>query len=157
MKNKLSEHFALEEFTRSATAPRLGICNEPGTDAISNLQCLCQEVLEPLREHAGVPIIVSSGFRCRRLNKAVGGVTNSQHCTGEAADIHLPDNETGREWFDYIARHLTFDQLIWEHTGGTVWIHVSYRREYGKNRRQVLTKQENLYSVILQASKITVE
>ncbi len=135
--NNLSEHFALEEFTRSDTAARLGICNEPGVDGISNLQCLCQEVLEPLREHAGVPIVITSGFRCRRLNKAVGGATHSQHCLGEAADIHLPDIETGHEWFDYIARHLVFDQLIWEYAGDTAWIHVSYRRKYNSNRRQV--------------------
>ena len=154
MKNKLSEHFALEEFTRSATAARLGICNEPGADAISNLQCLCQEVLEPLREHAGVPIVISSGYRCRRLNKAVGGVTNSQHCTGEAADIHLPDAETGHEWFEYIYKHLVFDQLIWEYVGGTAWIHVSYRRKYDKNRRQVLAKDEMLLPAILQSSKV---
>ena len=134
-RNQLSEHFALEEFIRSANAERLGICNEPSVEAISNLQCLCQEVLEPLREHAGQAIIITSGYRCRRLNKAVGGVANSQHCTGEAADIHLPDIKTGREWFDYIAKHLVFDQLIWEHSGDATWIHVSYRREYGKNRR----------------------
>ena len=137
MKNLLSEHFSLDEFTRSATAARLGICNEPGVDAISNLQCLCQEVLEPLREHAGVPIVISSGYRCRRLNKAVGGVANSQHCTGEAADIRLPDIETGHRWFEFIVKHLVFDQLIWEYVGGVAWIHVSYRREFRSNRRHV--------------------
>ncbi len=137
MKNLLSEHFSLDEFTRSATAVRLGICNEPGIDAVSNLQCLCQEVLEPLREHAGVPVVISSGYRCRRLNKAVGGAANSQHCTGEAADIHLPDIKTGHEWFGFIAKHLVFDQLIWEYACGVAWIHVSYRRKYGSNRRRI--------------------
>lgn len=135
--NQLTPHFSLDEFTRSTTASRLGICNEPSADSISNLQNLCQEVLEPLREHAGQPIVISSGYRCRRLNKAVGGVTRSQHCTGEAADIHLPDMDTGHEWFVYIKDHLRFDQLIWEYSDGVSWIHVSLKRQWSDNRQQV--------------------
>ena len=134
MMEKLSDHFSLEEFTRSVTAARLGICNEPPVSAISNLQWLCQGVLEPLREHAGVPITISSGYRCRQLNDAVGGVKNSQHISGEAADIHLPNIKTGKVWFEFIAHHLVFDQLIWEHGGGATWIHVSACR----NRRNRL-------------------
>lgn len=138
MRNELTPHFSLDEFTRSATALRLGIDNSPSVEAISNLQNLCQQVLEPLRLHFGCPIIISSGYRCRRLNKAVGGVAHSQHITGEAADIHLPDISTGHAWFDYIYRHLPFDQLIWEHCHGTTWIHVSICRNYAANRHQVL-------------------
>ncbi len=135
--NQLTLHFTLEEFTRSATASRLGICNEPSADSISNMQNLCQEILEPLRTYACQPIIITSGYRCRRLNKAVGGVSRSQHCTGEAADIHLPDMDTGQKWFAYIKDHLRFDQLIWEHSGGATWIHVSLRRQWSANRYQV--------------------
>lgn len=138
MRNELTPHFSLDEFTRSATALRLGIDNSPSVEAISNLQNLCQQVLEPLRQHFGCPVVISSGYRCRRLNKAVGGVARSQHITGEAADLHLPDIATGHTWFDYIYRHLPFDQLIWEHSHGTTWIHVSISRNYAANRHQVL-------------------
>ena len=82
----LTAHFCLEEFTQSATAAKHGICNEPPIDAISNLQNLCQQVLEPLREHYGRAIHISSGYRCKELNRRVGGVANSQHLKGEAAD-----------------------------------------------------------------------
>ena len=142
MNNQLSEHFTLDEFTRSFTAKCLGIDNSPPTDAVSNLQCLCQEVLEPLRRHAGRPVTITSGYRNRQLNKAVGGVSGSQHCTGEAADIRIPDINTGHEWFHYIDTHLPFDQLIWEFSGSTVWIHVSLRRNHDNNRHQILAREE---------------
>ena len=87
---KLSEHFDLNEFTRSATADRLHIDNSIPEEFIPNLKNLCQQVLEPLREHFGIPVIISSGYRCPALNRAVGGVPNSQHLKGEAADIILP-------------------------------------------------------------------
>ena len=93
---KLSEHFDLSEFTRSATADRLHIDNSlnpsdpTGQSIINNLKNLFQQVLEPLREHFGIPIVVSSGYRCPALNQAIGGVSNSQHLTGEATDIILP-------------------------------------------------------------------
>ena len=142
MNNQLSEHFTLEEFTRSSTAIRLEIDNTPPSEAASNLQCLCQEVLEPLRRHAGRPVTISSGYRSQRLNKAVGGASGSQHCKGEAADIHIPDINTGHKWFHYIATHLPFDQLIWEFSGSTVWIHVSLRRKHSNNRHQILAREE---------------
>jgi hypothetical protein len=87
------------------------------------------------------PIKISSGFRCERLNRAVGGVSNSQHTKGQAADICIDGDLTkGRRWFDYIKTHLQFDQLIWEHDrSGTYWIHVSYvPAAYGRNRKQVI-------------------
>jgi zinc D-Ala-D-Ala carboxypeptidase len=140
MNNQLSEHFSLDEFTRSFAATRLGIDNTPPVEAVSNLQCLCQEVLEPLRRHARRPVVISSGYRSRQLNQAVGGATRSQHCKGEAADIHIPDIRTGHEWFHYIATHLPFDQLIWEYVGTAAWIHVSHRRRHADNRHQILAK-----------------
>ena len=79
MKNQLTEHFSLDELIRSTTATTRGICNMPYQAAIDNLQNLCQRVLEPLRQWAGVPVKISSGYRCRELNKAVGGVRTSQH------------------------------------------------------------------------------
>ena len=84
---KLTEHFTLEEFQRSAKAAELGIENRVPEGLVANLRHLCEEVLEPLREHFGEAVYVTSGYRCPQLNKAVGGVANSQHMRGEAADI----------------------------------------------------------------------
>jgi hypothetical protein len=98
-------------------------------------------VLEPLRVAMGKPIKISSGYRCEKLNKAVGGVYNSQHLKGQAADIDIQgDMEFGRKIFDYIKNHLPFDQLIWEHTAsGTYWVHVSFVfPDFGKNRKNVI-------------------
>lgn len=135
----LTPHFRLSEFARSQTAERAGIDNRIPKALIPHLVTLCEQVLEPLRQHAGKPITISSGYRCPRLNALVGGVPGSQHLTGEAADLHLPSLAEGREWFDWIARHCSFDQLLWERRGSTHWIHVSCRSDPSKNRRMVLT------------------
>ena len=153
MKNQLTKNFCLDELTRSATAIRYGICNEPPVEVISNLQNLCQEVLQPLRDHLGVPVVITSGYRCRRLNRLVGGVPNSQHIAGEAADFwvqgfkfQVPGSKPGagsdvdmplmREAFAWIGKNCVFDQLIWEQgKGGSVWIHVSCKRRLAANRR----------------------
>lgn len=127
---KLTEHFSLAEMTRSATAVALGIDNTPDTQATENLKNLCREVLEPLRQWAGVPITVSSGYRSPELNRAVGGTPNSQHQKGEAADIRIPNLTEGRKYMEFILEYCRFDQLIWEHDRyGTHWIHVSCRRQ----------------------------
>lgn len=88
---RLTEHFKLSEFTNSSTATARGIDNTPNEQQIANLKRICEEILEPLRAFAGQPIIIGSGYRSPALNKAVGGVKNSQHMTGEAADIRLPE------------------------------------------------------------------
>lgn len=136
----LSPHFKLIEFTRSATASARGIKNEPNEKQKANLKRICEEILEPLRVFAGQPIIIGSGFRCPALNKAVGGVPNSQHQTGEAVDIHIPDNATGMEWFTWMMNNLRFDQLIKEKatkTSKTFWIHVSLKAN-GQQRQHVI-------------------
>lgn len=136
---QLSPHFKLSEFTRSSTAQARKIDNTPNEEQIENLKFLCSEVLEPLRERFG-PIIIGSGFRCPALNSAVGGVKNSQHKTGEACDIHLPSNEIGKQYFEFLKKLPVFDQLIWERNNPSsnhFWIHVSIRRS-GKNRKQVI-------------------
>ena len=109
----LTPHFKLSEFIKSSTATARKIDNTPSQEVISNLQVLCQNVLEPLREYFNCPIIIGSGYRSPALNKAVGGVANSQHMTGEAADIHLPDNATGRKWFLWMMDNLKFDSSSW--------------------------------------------
>ena len=136
---QITEHFTVEEFERSSTADRLGIANRVPAALLPNLRTLCEVVLEPLRAYAGKPIVISSGYRCPALNRAVGGASQSQHLRGEAADLHLPSIAEGRAWFRWLMDNTTFDQLIWEHDGrGTHWIHVSCKADPRQNRNQVL-------------------
>ena len=135
----LSTNFSLSEFTKSSTSKRLGLDNTPSLNVIKALTYLCLHVLQPLRNWYGKAIIISSGYRSPKVNKAVGGVSTSQHMKGEAADLHLPSLEIGRRWFNYIRDNLPFDQLIWEHDkSGTYWIHVSCKTDLSKNRHQVI-------------------
>jgi len=148
---KLTDHFCLAEFTRSATATQRGIDNTPNAEVVANLRHLCEKVLEPLRVWYGKPITIGSGYRCPTLNKAVGGVKNSQHMTGEAADLCLSlklkaesseaYNAELRKLFNYIRSSLPHDQLILERnspSSRTFWIHVSCKRDVSKNRGQVI-------------------
>lgn len=136
----LSRHFTLREFLSSQTAARRGIPNIPTEVEVANMRELCEFVLEPVRAKFG-PVIISSGFRSHKLNKAVGGVPTSQHTTGEAADIEVPGvpNDVIARW---IADKLDFDQVIREFPvpGDPMsgWVHVSYRNRED-NRRSVLT------------------
>ncbi len=133
----LSRHFMLREFVRSATAERLRIDNLPSWKHVSRMCNLCIRVLEPIRCRFGV-IILTSGYRSPELNRAVGGVENSQHTKGEAADIRVCDLETGRKMLHFIARHCDFDQAILERSRrtGALWLHVSSRIATTDNRRQ---------------------
>lgn len=135
---RLSEHFTLQEFERSRKAQELGIDNHVPARLIPALEQLCQQVLEPLRLYAEEPVVISSGYRCPRLNRLVGGALLSQHVKGEAADIRIPDRLTGMRWFAWLMENTTFDQLIWERRGSTCWIHVSCRKDLTLNRHQVL-------------------
>ncbi len=138
---QLSQHFTLSEMTASGTAIRRGISNTPSPAETENLRQLCQNVLEPLRQRFG-RIRVTSGYRCSELNEAVGGVKNSQHMRGQAADLHVTSEEQAQQWADFIAQHLDFDQCIIERRlgNGCRWLHVSYvtPTQQRKNRRQVL-------------------
>ena len=137
---QITEHFTVEEFERSSTADRLGIDNRVPAALLPNLRTLCVEVLEPLRVFAGKPIVISSGYRCPALNRAVGGAPESQHLRGEAADLHLPSIAEGRAWFRWLMDNTTFDQLIWEHDRhGSHWIHVSCRADTERNRNRVVS------------------
>jgi len=138
---KLSRNFTLEELTASSTAKQKGIKNVPGTQEVACLTALAQNVLQPLRDWWGKPITIGSGYRCPELNKAVGGVQNSQHMKGQAVDLCIDgDMAKGRKWFEYIKSHLTFDQVIFEHNAkGTYWVHVSFD-PFGCNRKQVINE-----------------
>ena len=135
----ISKNFTLEELRDSATAKKLGIINAPGVDEVCAMCALVHNVLQPLRDAMGEPIKIGSGYRCTKLNTAVGGVTNSQHTKGQAADLCIDgDMKKGRRWFNWIRDNCEFDQLILEHNAkGSYWVHVSYRPD-GKNRKQVI-------------------
>ena len=141
---RLSKNFSYEELTHSNVAERKGLKNRPRTKeeekrVIENLKALCMEVLQPLRDFLGKPVVISSGYRCAELNKAVGGVRNSQHMKGEAADIHVENTEHLLKIMHFIMDETDFDQVIWERNrAGTQWVHVSYKRE-GVNRHQVVS------------------
>ena len=139
MATKISKNFTLEELYASSTAKAKGINNTPTPQAIINLTYLVSKVLQPLRVYAQEPIKIGSGYRSPALNRAVEGVSNSQHMTGQAADLCIDGNiEKGRKWFDLIRRNLPFDQLIWEKNlkTGSYWVHVSFNAE--GNRGQVI-------------------
>ena len=128
--------FTLKEFVRSNTAARLGINNNPSEDVKKNIELLVEKILDPLREKFGKPIIVTSGYRCKELNKAVGGAAKSQHMSGEAVDIRTVEDSkrANKELFNLIIElGLPFDQLINEHDYD--WVHVSYGK---RNRRMIL-------------------
>lgn len=139
MATRISKNFTLDELTASATANARGIINAPGVDEVCNMCALVHHVLQPLRDAMQEPIKIGSGYRCTNLNHAVGGVANSQHIRGQAADLCIDgDKVKGKRWFDWIRAHCEFDQLIWEHNAkGSYWVHVSFRSD-GKNRREVI-------------------
>lgn len=149
---QLTKHFNLNEFINSQTAKDRHIDNSPSEAVVNNLRNLCEKVLEPLRLWYGKPITIGSGYRCPALNTAVGGVKNSQHMTGEAADLQVvlnvsKTNPTAynaelRRLFDYIKSNLPFDQLILERSTSnskTYWIHVSCKVDLSRNRGMVIT------------------
>lgn len=137
MSIQISKNFTMEELTASQTAAQKGIMNLPDAQQMCNLCALVHNVLQPLRTRTGLPVRISSGFRSAALNKAVGGVANSQHTTGQAADITIGSSNQ-KIFIDCIIKNLDFDQLILEHNSkGTYWLHVSYRSD-GKNRKQYI-------------------
>lgn len=135
---RLTKHFTLEEMTASESAIKLGINNVPTEAQIINLTVLCDKVLEPVREHFEKPILVSSGYRSRTLNVAIGGSKTSQHCYGQAVDINNKGSELlNAQIFFWIKDNLEYDQLIWEfgNSKEPEWVHVSFA---SVNRKQVL-------------------
>ena len=138
---RLSENLKLEECIKSNTASRLGIDNSPTEEHTKNLKLIAEKIFQPIREHFGVPIYISSGYRSESLNKAIGGSKTSQHCHGQALDIDQDNRNSkvsNKDIFDYIMMNLEFDQLIYEFGDAMnpAWVHVSYSEE--KNRNRVL-------------------
>jgi zinc D-Ala-D-Ala carboxypeptidase len=135
----LTPHFTLAEMVKSQVASRRGIPNSPPPAAITNLRTLCVHVLEPLRQHFGRPVIVSSGYRSAALNAAINGAPSSQHIRGQAADVEVLGVPNPVVW-EWLQRSVVFDQLILEHClpedPHSGWVHVSYSST--RNRRNVL-------------------
>jgi len=133
---RLSKNFVLSEITRSNTAKRLGIDNEPTKKDLENLQRIVTNLLQPVRNHLG-PIRISSGYRSKELNRAIGGSSRSQHCKGQALDLQFwKDGQMcNKEVYDWILNSgLEFDQMINEFD--FAWIHLSLKKS--GNRKQVL-------------------
>lgn len=137
---KKIKYFKLSEFINSSTANRLGIDNIPSFEVVDNLNRLA-DYLDGIRAKFGKPILISSGYRCPMLNKAVGGVVNSQHLKGLAADLVCSDME---KLLSIIRETKGFDQVITEHNKGSksYWIHVSVAPVFGKPRNQVIINLE---------------
>ena len=138
---KLSENLSLAECTKSLTAKRLGINNEPDEWVTENLRQTAVNVFQPVRECLGVPIHVSSGYRSAELNKAIGGSVRSQHVEGRAIDLDADvfGGCTNSEIFECIRENVEFDQLIWEFgdQDNPDWVHVSFVYD-GLNRGRCL-------------------
>ena len=137
---KLTENFSLNELTKSQTAERKGIDNTPSTEHQENLKSLCEMILQPIRDHFGQVVSVSSGYRSPELCVAIGSSTKSQHARGESADFEI-FGVSNKELADYINENLDYDQLILEYWKGedepnSGWVHCSYTN--GSNRKQYL-------------------
>ena len=136
----LTKNFTLAEMTKSETALRHGMENEPGEQEIGNLKLLCEKVLQPVRDHFGKGVKVNSGFRHPDVNAKVGGSRTSDHTRGQAADIEIP-GVPNAELAEWIKDNLDYRQLILEfYTPGVPdsgWVHVSYVAE--DNKKEVLT------------------
>lgn len=145
MTKQIAKYFTLPELCKSQTALRNRIPNVPTMEQVLNLERLCKNILDPVREQFG-PTIITSGFRSFALNRLIGSSDNSQHPLGEAGDFEVVnvDNFTVASW---IAKYCQFDQLILEfYTPGdpnSGWIHASYRE--GANRKELLTYNGSSY------------
>ena len=155
---KLSKNLTLKECIRSGTADRLGIDNTPDEWATENLKKVAEHIFQPLRDHFGVPVYVSSGYRSPDLNRAIGGSKRSQHMEGRALDLDADvfGDISNAEIFHYIRECLEFDQVVWEFgdEDNPSWVHVSYVHG-GTNRKRCLkacrnSKGETYYEVIFE-------
>jgi len=145
----LSKNLSLFEMTRSETAKRKGVSNEPTPQHIENMKVLAEKIFEPIRRHFNSPIYLSSGYRSAALNKVTPGASKtSQHSSGEAMDIDMDNTGskiTNADIFNWIKDNLKFDQLIWEFGDETnpSWVHVSYDVN-GTQRGQILKASKGL-------------
>lgn len=140
---RLSNNFYLKEFTKSSTAIRHGLNNTPNATQIENLQVLCYNVLQPIRDKFG-PFSPSSGYRSIELNDIIGGSRNSQHTRGEAADIEV-SGVSNVDLYKWIVDNCEFDQVILEYyekgDPNSGWVHVSSKKEDNRAKKTVAFKE----------------
>jgi hypothetical protein len=136
----LTENVSLKELTKSESATRFGISNEPTEEALENLQKLATHILQPVRDHFAKPLIITSGYRSPELCVKIGSTTTSQHTKGQAADFEI-GGIANKDLSDWIHQNLDYDQLILEfwkpEEPNSGWVHCSYKGE-GLNRKQYL-------------------
>ena len=144
------KYFAFREFERSETAERMKIDNRLPELVEAHVVELVDILLDPLREAWGGPLVVTSGYRCPELNKAVGGSETSAHTAGWAADLVPGDGREVQELVNFAVEWLTatglpFDQMIFERSGGSRWLHVGIRNLKGLQRKQMLLYENGKY------------
>ena len=136
----LTENVSLKELTKSESATRFGISNEPTEEALSNLQKLATHILQPVRDHFDKPLIITSGYRSPELCLKIGSTTTSQHTKGQASDFEI-GGIANKDLSDWIHQNLDYDQLILEfwkpEEPNSGWVHCSYKGQ-GLNRKQYL-------------------
>ena len=134
------KYFSITEFTRSDTAIRLGIDNTAPLEIRNNIRLMVETVLDRIRQDWGSPIIISSGYRCDKLNKAVGGAENSGHKYGFCCDMQVSGGALRlRKFADFVKKwmedhHIKYDEIIYESSGGVVWLHFSWIGKDGRQR-----------------------
>lgn len=121
-----SEFFTLTELIKSSTANKHHIDNTPPAEVVKNLQYGVDMVLDPLRRLYGKPIIITSGYRCQKLNDLVGGVSNSWHIKGNAADIHVESLTEATKLFNNLQKMPSVDTVLFEHSSSAQWMHVQW-------------------------------
>lgn len=134
---KLSDHLTIAEATVSQEAARRGIDNTPNDEILAIMKTTTEKLFEPIRALMGKPIIINSFYRSVEVNKLIGGVPTSQHCKGEAMDLHFPDGNA--ILFNAIKNsNLVWDQLLWEYgdNNNPAWVHVSFSSKH--NRKEIL-------------------
>ena len=144
---QLTAHFNLSEFTRSESAKRHGVSNQPTPEHLQNIKTLCELVLEPIRARFG-SINISSGYRSKMLNHFIGGALKSDHSFGFAADIdqdNTGSSYSNNDLFHYIKDNLKFKQLIAEFPkdGKLGWVHISYDPNNLKQEILIATEKIN--------------
>ena len=144
---RISDHITYAEAIHSNTAKRKSIDNTPSQVQVDAMKLIAEKIFEPLRKWVGGPIKVNSFFRSVTLNEAIGGVSSSQHCKGQAIDIDdVYGYKTNADMYHWIQMNLDYDQMIWEF--GTDmqpnWIHISYvSKEENRNKCLKAYKEHN--------------
>ena len=137
---QLTENISLKELTKSESATRFGLSNEPTEDIILNLKSLAVNILQPVRNHFDLPLIITSGYRSPELCLKIGSSITSQHTKGQAADFEI-SGVANKDLSDWIHQNLDYDQLILEFWNpdepNSGWVHCSYKNQI-ENRKQYL-------------------